>query len=209
MMLRRSISVWDYLTGPQTMLTVIIIPLLTRPGNCGTCSVGQVIRATLSNMHSWSGWSSAVCFQPSQWAHIALPALKYSHMTLMGFKPKTFGPAVWHTNHYALGTGQRGFLSERKGKVIPCRWTENSTEAADTHWLCPPSQLCSGHFLHPHTVTPDQKTCTLPTSVPHSPHLKKKKKEKRDSPWILTSMNCTGSSQDQNEWDKQHFWSQN
>ena len=43
------------LTGPQTMLPVIIIPVLTRPGNCGTCSVGQVIRATLSKMHPWSG----------------------------------------------------------------------------------------------------------------------------------------------------------
>ena len=30
----------------QTTLSVIIIPVLTRPGNCGTCSVGQVIRAT-------------------------------------------------------------------------------------------------------------------------------------------------------------------
>ena len=30
------------MTGPQTTLTVIIIPVLTRPGNCGTCSVGQL-----------------------------------------------------------------------------------------------------------------------------------------------------------------------
>ena len=47
-MLWRSISVRDYLTGPQTTLTVIIIPMLTRPGKCGICAVGQVIRATLS-----------------------------------------------------------------------------------------------------------------------------------------------------------------
>ena len=32
-------------------LTVIIIPVLTRPGNCGACSVGQVIRATPSKTH--------------------------------------------------------------------------------------------------------------------------------------------------------------
>ena len=57
-------SVSDYLTGPQTMLTVIIILVLTRPRNCGTCSVGQIIRATLSKKHPWSGWSSAVRFQP-------------------------------------------------------------------------------------------------------------------------------------------------
>ena len=62
-------SVWDYLTGPQTTLTVIIIPVLTRPGNRDTCSVGQVIRATLSKTHPWSGWSSTVWFQPSHWAH--------------------------------------------------------------------------------------------------------------------------------------------
>ena len=57
---------WDYLTGPQTTLTVTIIPVLTRPGNCGTCSVGRVIRATPSKTHPLSGWSSAVWFQPSQ-----------------------------------------------------------------------------------------------------------------------------------------------
>ena len=32
-------------------VTVTIIPVLTRPGNCGTCSVGQVIRATPSKTH--------------------------------------------------------------------------------------------------------------------------------------------------------------
>ena len=32
-------------------VTVIIIPVLTRPGNCGTYSVGQVIRATPSKTH--------------------------------------------------------------------------------------------------------------------------------------------------------------
>ena len=32
-------------------LTVTIIPVLTRPGNCGTCSVGQIIRATPSKTH--------------------------------------------------------------------------------------------------------------------------------------------------------------
>ena len=43
-------------------LTIKIIPVLTRLGNCGTCNVGQVIRATLSKTHPWSGWSSAVWF---------------------------------------------------------------------------------------------------------------------------------------------------
>ena len=47
-MLWKYISVSDYLTGTQTTLTVIIIPGLTRPGNCSTCSVGHVIRAALS-----------------------------------------------------------------------------------------------------------------------------------------------------------------
>ena len=32
-----------------------IIPVLTRSGNCGTCSVGQVIRATPSKTHPLSG----------------------------------------------------------------------------------------------------------------------------------------------------------
>ena len=30
-------------------------PVLTRPGNCGTCSVGQVIRATPSKTHPLCG----------------------------------------------------------------------------------------------------------------------------------------------------------
>ena len=30
---------------------VVIIQVLTRPGICGTCSAGQVIRATLSKTH--------------------------------------------------------------------------------------------------------------------------------------------------------------
>ena len=107
-MLWRSISIWDYLTGPQTTITVIIIPVLTRPGNCGTCSVGQVNRATLSKTHPWSGWSSAVWFQPSHWAHCTpssgQPArAERFHMTLIGFEPKTFRPAVRCTNHYATG----------------------------------------------------------------------------------------------------------
>ena len=72
MMLWRSISVWDYFeTRLQTKLTVnvIIILTVTKPRTCGTCSVGQVITATLSKMHLWSGWSLAVWFQPYHWAH--------------------------------------------------------------------------------------------------------------------------------------------
>ena len=53
----------------ETMLTVIIILVLTRSRNCSTCSAGQKIRATPSKMHPWSGWSSAVWFQPSPWTH--------------------------------------------------------------------------------------------------------------------------------------------
>ena len=67
-MLWRSILACDYLTGPQTTLTVITIPVSTRPRNCSTISVGQIIRAT-SKTHPWSGWSSDVWSQPSHWAH--------------------------------------------------------------------------------------------------------------------------------------------
>ena len=112
MMLWKSILVWDYLTGLQTTITVIIILVLTRPGNCGTCGVGQVIRATLSKMHPWSGWSLAVWFQPSHLVHSNLsseqePArAEKSHMIMMGFEPKTFWPIVQHTNHYATGASK-------------------------------------------------------------------------------------------------------
>ena len=47
----RSILVRDYFTGPQTTFIVIIIQVLTRPENCGTCSVGQVISATPPKTH--------------------------------------------------------------------------------------------------------------------------------------------------------------
>ena len=36
------------LDRPQTTLSTIVTLVLSRPGNCGTCSVSQVIRATLS-----------------------------------------------------------------------------------------------------------------------------------------------------------------
>jgi len=77
MLLWRSISFWNYLTGLQTTLTVIIILVLPRPGECGTCSVGQVIRATFSKTHPWSGWSLAVslCGSSLPIGPIALPAL--------------------------------------------------------------------------------------------------------------------------------------
>ena len=39
-------TTWQLLT----MLTVIIILMLIRPGNCGTCSVGQAIRTTLRHI---------------------------------------------------------------------------------------------------------------------------------------------------------------
>ena len=64
-----SILVWDHLARPETMLTVIIIPLLTWPRPCSTCGVDQVIRAAPSKMHPQSGWSSALWSKPSHWAH--------------------------------------------------------------------------------------------------------------------------------------------
>ena len=45
-----------YLTGLQTTLIVIIVldPMLTRPRNCWTCGVDQVIKTT-AKMPLWSG----------------------------------------------------------------------------------------------------------------------------------------------------------
>ena len=62
-------TVWGNLTGPQTTLAGVIVLLLSRPGNSGTCSFSQAIRATPSKTHPWSGRSWAVWFQPSHWAH--------------------------------------------------------------------------------------------------------------------------------------------
>ena len=80
---------------PSLLMTVIIILvlLLTRPGNCGTCYVGQAIRATPSKMHPWSGWRLAV------WSQLLLGAHSRSNceqepvraetalITLIGFEP--------------------------------------------------------------------------------------------------------------------------
>ena len=45
---------------------------------------------------------------------------------------------------------QRGFLSEKKGKVIPCRWTENrkgdSGGVVNSLDFCPPSLKSLGCF---------------------------------------------------------------
>ena len=76
----------------RTTLTIITTPALTRPGNCGTCSAGQVIRATLSVTHPWSGWSSAVWFQPSHWAQSTPSSgLGWKNPTWLrwGFEPTT------------------------------------------------------------------------------------------------------------------------
>ena len=71
-------------------------PGVNQARECGTCSVGQVIRSTLLKTHSLSGRSSAVRFQPSHWAHGTpgpgkepVRAEKF-HMILMELEPKTF-----------------------------------------------------------------------------------------------------------------------
>ena len=83
----RSISVWDYLMGPQAMLTDIITQVLTRPWNCGTCGMHQVIRAPPSKM--WVKWVKIGCVIPAfslgqrlVWAE--------NPTCLMWFKPITF-----------------------------------------------------------------------------------------------------------------------
>ena len=48
---------WDYWTETLTTLTLAIIKGFSRPGDCGTCCVGQVTGATTSKTHPWSGWS--------------------------------------------------------------------------------------------------------------------------------------------------------
>ena len=103
MMLWRSSSVWDYSTGLQTTPAVIINQVLTRTGSC---SVVQMIRATRSKSLWWDGWSFAAWSQPSHWhwAYVTpspstIKAEK-SHMTGMGFEPKTFPPTVQSAHHY-------------------------------------------------------------------------------------------------------------
>ena len=100
------VSVSDCLTGPQTTFTVIIIPVPTRPGNWGTCSVGQVIRTTLKDASiKWMRLGSVVPTFP-------FPALdEKSQMTLMGFEPKTFRPTIRNANHYAAGSRYCGEFS--------------------------------------------------------------------------------------------------
>ena len=63
-MLWRSILVWDYMTGPQTMLTVITILVLTRPRNWSTCSVSHIIKTTLAKNTSVK-WLKFSCVVPA------------------------------------------------------------------------------------------------------------------------------------------------
>ena len=73
-------------------------PGVNQARDCGTCSVGQVIRSTLLKTHSLSGRSSAVRFQPSHWAHgtpgpgkVPVWAEK-SHTILLKSNPRPFDP---------------------------------------------------------------------------------------------------------------------
>ena len=101
---------------PSLMSIVIIILVSDWSRNGGTCSVVQVIWATFSKTHLWNGWSLVVWSQHSHWAHsthqfwVGLEASRWvraekSHMTLMGFEPKTFWHTVKSANHYAMGAG--------------------------------------------------------------------------------------------------------
>ena len=53
------------------LITVTIIPVLTRPGNCGTCSVGQVI----SQRRIREVDEARLCGSSLPLGPIALPAL--------------------------------------------------------------------------------------------------------------------------------------
>lgn len=60
MMLLISILVWDYLTWPQSTLSVIRY-IWFSPWKCGTCDVGQVVWAPTSIFFSpWGGCSDAL-----------------------------------------------------------------------------------------------------------------------------------------------------
>ena len=116
-------------------------PTGTQP--CSTCIVGQAIRATLSKMQPWSGWSSAEWFEPSHWAHSTPtgpwahstpssgqePArAEQSHMILMGYEPKTFWPAVRGTNHSLWG--------------LVHLILDNILDDMGTEWLHDPNACC-------------------------------------------------------------------
>ena len=106
----------------------------TRTQHCSTCSAGQAITATLSKTHPSSGWSSAVWFQPSHWAH-STPSFgqrparaEKSHMILMGYKPKTSRPTVRDANH------------SLRGQVHLI--LDNILDDMGTEWLYDPNACC-------------------------------------------------------------------
>ena len=94
------------MTGLQTMPTVIIIEVLTRPGKCDTCSVGQVISTLKAASVKWMKLGCVVPAFPlghstpsSGWELVRAAKSRW----LMGFEPKTFWPTVQSTNHYTTG----------------------------------------------------------------------------------------------------------
>ena len=108
MMLQRSISVWDYLTGSRTTLAVINILLLIRPGNCDTCSVGQVIRATLSDASMM--WTKLGCVDQAfplgpQHTQLCIGASRSWKIPCDSDGIWTQGLPTCSLKHYATGAG--------------------------------------------------------------------------------------------------------
>ena len=61
-------TLWNKTKLETHPLTVLVIPVLTRPRNCSTCGVSLVITVTPQWTHPQSGWCSAVWAEPFHWA---------------------------------------------------------------------------------------------------------------------------------------------
>ena len=68
-----SSTLWDCLTGLQTMITVLIAPVLTRPEMWAPLELTKFLKQH-HQRHQWSGGRLVIWSQSSHWASIAPPA---------------------------------------------------------------------------------------------------------------------------------------
>ena len=93
------------------IMMAIIIPVLTRPGNCCTCGRVQVLSKNTIQDASVKWMKLGCVSQFSHWAHSTPSSGQErfrsgtSRMTQVGLELTTFPPAVQSSNHCATATG--------------------------------------------------------------------------------------------------------
>ena len=133
----RSILVWDYMTGPQTMLTVITILVLTRPRNWSTCSVSHIIKTTLAKNTSVK-WLKFSCVVP------AFPLGSYHSQLWAGSgQGRKIPHDWWDLNPRPSDLQSKVLTTLQWGPVCCCIFPYDQAQSIHTTSFIKKPQLCT------------------------------------------------------------------